>query len=140
MAAALVFADKPPLPMDCKVCHRDPAKRQEWGCDQELDAVPESLDFDCFLCERENPDPECPACDGAGWWGPKRCPNKIVGYRETKICEQSRLLEYHLPSAGGWEDQSYKWQQAIGVVTAERAAYEKEARDIERSKMKTGAK
>lgn len=126
--------------MDCSICRHDTQKRKEWGCDEDLDEVPKNLRFVCFYCKEDNADPDCHLCKGSGEWGPKRCPNTIVGHRERSICNSSMLLEYHLPSAGGWEDQAAKWQQAVALVGRERAAYEKQSRDIDASKRKTGAK
>lgn len=126
--------------MDCKVCQHDSQKRKEWGCDEDLQEVPESLHFACFYCVKDDADPNCHLCEGRGWWGPKRCPRTIVGHRENRVCESSVLLEYHLPSAGGWEDQAAKWHLAVALVSRERAGYEKQARDLDASKAKTGAK
>ena len=67
----------------------------------------------------------CEVCGGRGRLEVRRCPGRAVPRVAWAICGYAARLESGiLPVAGGWEDQSVSWAEAVNFVLAEKAAYD----------------
>lgn len=124
MAVAAKYAK---LPQSCQVCKRQDsearAARERWGCDgPSTEGV--LFEFDCVRCRGE--DPDCVRCSGTGTQHATRCAFATATPQSWRVVEYLDLVEIGvLPVAGGWEDQSLTFLQALRFAAGERSKIEK---------------
>lgn len=114
------------MPQSCKVC-RLPGNeelRESWGCDGES-KVPFYID-DCPFCDGEAG--TCLAGCNKGRLEFRRCPNATLPEEAHLVVRYAALIETGiLPIAGGMEQQSASFVDALMIVLSKKGELEEKA-------------
>lgn len=113
----------------CKNCRRPGNEflRQEWGCDAPSTVPAGGVYF--ITCPRcDGTAEECKSCEGSGRYWVPRCPSALADRRVIDAIESYVMLTNHgtYPAPGGRFAQTAGFHRLVGVISAEKAATEKQ--------------
>lgn len=98
-AAQVAFGD---VEARCPACVREPAMREEWGCDQPAEEP--VFWITCTTCD--GGDPHCETCGGTAKQSMYRCPANVLWPGAGRLVDAYQWSEKGLlPSEGGVADQ-----------------------------------
>lgn len=134
-------------PHDCRQCAVSAEYRASHGC--ECDAEEIQARIECPSCggtggNRPLPTSErgdCDFCQGSGFKEYRRCPRIVVDGDTIRFMRAASLVEFGiLPAAGGSQDQSNGFNEALGFYFGVKNELDEEDRRKKEAEAKAGGK
>ena len=101
-------------------------RRKSWGCDKQTTDERYVYAISCPFCEGNLA--ACKHCHGTNQIRIDRCPFALVKRVHMDVCSGAVFLESGgvMPAAGGWNEQSPTFIEALTIVLREKAYYDEQ--------------